>query len=337
MGPGWVFPGPSEIGFGMRTMKKIALEEHFMLPAMEEYWAPTVVDIDRAIFERLHAQLLDFGSLRLNEMDRAGIERSVLSLSGPGVQREPDTAVARRRAREANDVLAREVLKQPRRYSGFAHLPMQDPAAAADELERCVRELGFCGAMINGHTNGEYLDHPKFDVFWERAGGLGAPIYLHPADPVSAYPAIAGCAALKRAMWEWSVETGSHALRLVFAGVFERFPGARLILGHLGETLPYLLWRFDSRARIYALKLKKPPSEYIRDHIFVTTSGMFSAEPLLCSIGALGARRVLFSVDSPYESSIEAAEFIETVALPDEQRMEVCYRNAEKLLGLKGV
>ena len=122
----------------MQTMKKIALEEHFLIPAFEEYWTPTVVDIDPAIYGRVHAQLLDFGSMRLDAMDRAGIERSVLSLAGPGVQREPDTAVARRRASEVNDVLACEIRKQPGRYSGFGHLPLQDPAAAADELERCV-------------------------------------------------------------------------------------------------------------------------------------------------------------------------------------------------------
>jgi 2,3-dihydroxybenzoate decarboxylase len=319
----------------MQTMKKIALEEHFLTPAFEDYWAPTVANIDPGIYNRLHAQLVDFGSLRLDAMDRAGIERSVLSLTGPGVQREPDTALACRRAREVNDVLACEILKQPGRYSGLAHLPMQDPAAAADELERCVRDQGFCGALINSHTNGEYLDHPKFYPSWERAGAIGAPIYLHPADPISSYPAIAGCPALKRAMWEWSVETGSHALRLVFGGIFDRYPGVTLVLGHLGETLPYLLWRFDSRARIYGLKLQKPPSEYIREHIFVTTSGMFSAEPLLCSIGALGAGHVMFSVDYPYESADEAASFIENVPLPDEERMDICFHNAEKLLGLE--
>jgi 2,3-dihydroxybenzoate decarboxylase len=156
----------------------------------------------------------------------------------------------------------------------------------------------------------------------------------HPADPVSTYPAIAGCDGLKRAMWEWGVETGSHALRLVFGGVFDRFPNVTLILGHLGETLPYLLWRFDSRARIYGLKLKNPPSEYIRRQICITTSGMFSAEPLLCSINALGAGRVMFSVDYPFESAVEAAQFIETVPLESSTRVDICFGNAERLLGL---
>ncbi len=315
-------------------MKKIALEEHFLTPDFEEYWAPSVANVDPAIYGRLHAQLTDFGGLRLDAMDRAGIERSVLSLSGPGVQREPDTAVARRKASEGNDALAREIEKRPGRYSGFAHLPMQDPVAAADELERCVRGLGFCGAMINGHTNGEYLDEARFDAFWERVEEIGAPIYLHPADPVSSYPGIAGCPALKRAMWEWTVETGSHALRLVFGGVFDRFPGVRLVLGHLGETLPYLLWRFDSRARIYGMKLQGRPSEYIREHLFVTTSGMCAKEPLRCAMSALGAGHVMFSVDYPFESAGEAASFIENAPLGEEERTDVCFRGAERLLGL---
>jgi 2,3-dihydroxybenzoate decarboxylase len=315
-------------------MKKIALEEHFLAPGLEEYWAPTVVNIDPAIRQSLLAQLADFGGARLDAMDRAGIRRSVLSLSGPGVQREPDTAIACRKARAVNDLLAREIQRRPDRYSGFAHLPMQDPAAAAGELERCVHELGFCGALINGHTNGQYLDHPALHPFWERVEAIGAPIYLHPADPVSSYPAIAGCDGLKRAMWEWGVETASHALRLVLGGIFDRFPGVTLVLGHLGETLPYLLWRFDSRARIYGLKLKRRPSEYIRDHICVTTSGMFSAEPLLCSLSALGGGRVLFSVDYPFESPDEAASFIESVPLDAGTRADVAFNNAERLLGL---
>jgi 2,3-dihydroxybenzoate decarboxylase len=272
--------------------KKIALEEHFLAPGCEEYWATTVGDLDRSIYDQVVGRLKDFGGQRLEAMDRAGVERAVLSLSGPGVQIERDRVAA-----EANDFLSREIQERPDRFAGFAHLPMQDPIAAADELERCVRDLGFCGAMINGHTNGAYLDDPAIDPFWARVEALGVPIYLHPADPPGPYPALAGCSSLKRAMWEWGVETGSHALRLVFGGVFDRFPGVTIILGHLGETLPYLLWRFDSRAAIYGLRLKKPPSEYIRAHVVVTTSGMFSAEPLTCAVNALGADRVMFSVD----------------------------------------
>jgi 2,3-dihydroxybenzoate decarboxylase len=315
-------------------VKKIALEEHFLVPGFEEYWLPTVGGIDRNVCDQLLTRLRDFGGLRIDAMDRAGIDRSVLSLSGPGVQAERDSLIACRKAQEANDLLAVEIQKRPKRYAGFAHLPMQDPRAAALEFERCALHLGFCGAMINGHTHGRYLDEPVFDPFWERVEAIGLPIYLHPADPVTTYPAIAGCDALKRAMWEWGVETGSHALRLIFGGVFDRFPKLIVILGHLGETLPYLLWRFDSRARIYGLKLQKPPSEYIRQNVLVTTSGMFSAEPLLCCIGALGAGKVMFSADYPFESTDEAGKFIETTPLDDGTRMDICFRNAERALGL---
>ena len=283
-------------------IRKIALEEHFMAPGFEDYWKPTTEDLTPEKHDRALSRLRDFGELRLAAMDGAGIERSVLSLAGPGVQAERDTATAIRKAREANDFLAREVQKRPDRYSGFAHLAMQDAKAAADELERCMRELGFLGAMINGHTNGQYLDDRAIDPFWERAQALGAAIYLHPADPVAPLPMIAGHRVLRRATWEWTIETASHALRLVFGGVFDRFPHLKVALGHLGETLPFLLWRFDSRSlKLYSVKMAKLPSEYIRGNIVVTTSGMFSAEPVLCSIAALGKENVMFSADYPFE------------------------------------
>ncbi|MGB7175832.1 MAG: amidohydrolase family protein, partial [Xanthobacteraceae bacterium] len=156
-------------------MHKIALEEHFLPPGFEDYWRSTVGHVDPKHAAKLLAALTDFGEARLASMDGAGIARSVLSLAGPGVQIERDTATAIRNAKAANDFLAKEVAKRSDRYSGFAHLAMQDAKAAADELERCTHELKFCGAMINGHTNGQYLDHPSLHPFWERAEALGAP------------------------------------------------------------------------------------------------------------------------------------------------------------------
>jgi 2,3-dihydroxybenzoate decarboxylase len=314
-------------------VKKIALEEHFLCPGLDDYWMPTVADFYPKVAAQLFNRLTDFGDLRLETMDRAGIARAVLSIAGPGVQAERDTATACRVARAANDFLASEIGKRPDRYSGFAHLAMQDAGAAADELERCMRDLGFPGAVINGHTNGQYLDDPSLAPFWERAEALGALIYLHPADPISLFPALAGHKALRRATWEWTLETGSHALRLVFSGLFDRFPNARLVLGHMGEALPYMLWRFDSRAKNYEVKLKKPPSQYIKDNILVTVSGMFSAEPLLCAIQALGHERVMFSADYPFESSEEAAKFMDTVPLAENSRADIAYNNAARLLG----
>ncbi len=315
-------------------IRKIALEEHFLCPGFEDYWKTTVGDVDPQIYGQIVTRLSDFGERRLEAMDGAGIERSVLALAGPGVQIERDPATAVRRAREANDLLAREVAKRPARYSGFGHLAMQDAKAAADELERCMHELGFPGAMINGHSNGQYLDDPALHPFWERVEALGALIYIHPTDPVAPHPCLAGHKALKRATWEWGFETGTHALRLVFGGLFDRFPDVKIILGHLGETLPFLLWRFDSRAKLYGVKLARQPSDYIRDNIRVTLSGMFSADPLNCTISALGHEHVMFSADYPFESIDEAAEFIDHVPLADSVRADICFNNAEKLLRL---
>src|SRR5215472_9474830 len=275
--------------------KKIAVEEHFLSPGFEDYWAPTVVNLSANKRQDFLARLTDFGEMRLDAMDRAGIERCVLSLAGPGVQAERDVKTAREKARAANDFLAREIEKRPHRYSGFAHLAVQDAVAAADELERCMRELKFCGAMINGHTNGTYLDDRSLDPFWERAQALDALIYLHPADPLTP-----------------------------------------LALGHLGETLPFLLWRFDSRAGpdFYAVKLAKRPSQYVKENIVVATSGMCAAEPLNCTIDALGHDRVIFAADYPFESVEEAGHFIDGVSLKDSVRNAICFDTAARLLKL---
>ena len=314
--------------------KKIALEEHFLSPGLVDYWKPTMSEVAPEIVGGLLKKLTDFGALRLEGMDRNGIARAVLAVSGPGVQVERDAGTAIAKAKESNDFLAGEIQKAPDRYSGFAHLAMQDARAAADELERCVKQLKFCGAMINGHTNGKYLDDPSYEPFWERVDALGAAIYLHPVDPVAPSPALEGYKALRRATWEWGFETGSHVLRLVFGGTFDRHPRARLILGHMGETLPYLLWRFDSRAKLYGVKLKKPPSHYIKDNVWVTVSGMFSAEPLMCAIAALGQERVMFSADYPFENSDDAAQFMDSVPLDEKLRADIAYNNAANLLKL---
>ena len=314
-------------------VKKIALEEHFLDPGMVDYWWPTMVDVAPQRADDLLACLTDFGERRLAMMDKAGIARAVLAISGPGVQVERDSATAVRRAQASNDFLAGEVQKRPDRYSGFAHLAMQEPKAAADELERCVRDLKFCGAMINGHTHGRYLDHPANFPFWERAAALGAVIYLHPADPVAPLPVLADYKVLHRPMWGWGVETGSHALRLIVSGLFERFPKAKLALGHLGETLPFLLWRFDSRSKPYGWNLPKTVSQYIRDNVYVTTSGMYDKPPLQCSVDALGRDHVMFSADYPFDSE-GAGPFMDAVEIDESLRADIAYNNAAKLLAL---
>lgn len=316
-------------------VQKIALEEHFLAPGYEDYWKPTVGNVEPRHAADLLSRLTDFGERRLQAMDQAGIAKSVLSIAGPGVQSERDAATAIRAARAANDFLAEEIQRRPDRYAGFAHLAMQDAKAAADELERCMRELKFAGAMINGHTNGQYLDHPWLYPFWERAEALGAPIYIHPTDPIALSSALEGVPGLRRATWEWGFETGSHALRLVFSGHFDRFPDAKIMLGHLGETLPFLLWRFDSRAKLYGIKLARAPSDYIKENIAVTTSGMCSAEPLNCTLAGLGPHRVMFAADYPFESAQEAGAFLDHVTLAEPLRQDIAYNNAARYLGLK--
>ena len=315
-------------------MKKIALEEHFISPGLIEYWQPTMTDVPKPIYDKIYAALADFGDLRLASMDGAGIEKAILSVSGPGVQVEPDAARATAKAAEANDFLANVTHARPDRYLGFAHIALQDPQGAARELERCVRDLGFKGAMINGHSMGAYLDERQFDPFWAKAEELQVPIYLHPADPAQQYATYGSYKELTRATWGWGVETGTHALRMIFGGVFDRFPKALLMLGHLGETLPYLLWRFDSRAKLYGVSLKRQPSEYIKENIAVTISGMFSAEPLNCAVAALGGSRVMFSADYPFESAAEAGHFMDNASLDEALREDICWRNAARILNI---
>ena len=154
-------------------------------------------------------------------------------------------------------------------------------------------------------------------------------------NPLTPAPVLSGVPALRRATWEWGFETGSHALRLVFSGLFDRFPNAKVGLGHMGETLPYLLWRFDSRAKLYGVKLKREPSEYIRDNILVTVSGVYAAEPLRCALDALGRDKVMFAADYPFENAEEAGHFMDSVALDESERADVAYNNAARLLNLK--
>ena len=314
----------------------VALEEHFMFPDFVDYFADSKQNILTDLYTRSIPIMSDFGEGRLKVMDESGVDFVVLSLAGPGVQIEPDIAKATRLAEQCNDSLAKEVQKRPDRYGGFAHLALQDPKRAADELERCVHHLGFKGALINGETNGIYLDNRRYDVFWERVEALGTPIYIHPANPpdkaymYSEHPEMWG------PVWSWAVETCSHAMRLAFSGTFDRYPGARIILGHMGETLPIQLWRLDSRLPISntAYKLDKKPSEYVRDNIRITTAGVCSDAALRCSLDALGPGSVMFSIDYPFEDAKIATSWIMGAALSEAERARVCSGNAAEILKL---
>ncbi|MGH7100218.1 MAG: amidohydrolase family protein [Stellaceae bacterium] len=316
--------------------RKIALEEHFLVAGFANMRG-TEGSGPAAAFRRQAAERLpEIDALRLDAMDKAGIEIAVLSLFQPGIQGERDTATAVRKAKAVNDTLAERIARHPARFRGFAAVAMQDPREAADELERAVKELGFKGALINGHTQGVYLDDARVLPFWERVAALDVPIYLHPVNPLTIPAAFEDYPGLAQAMFGWAAETGGHALRLVLSGLFDRFPSLTVILGHMGEALPFYLWRIDSRFKITEPKvaLRHLPSAYIRRNIAVTTAGAFSPEPLRCTIDAMGQGRVLFSIDYPLEDSEEAAQFIETAPLSEAEREAVCFRNAERVLRL---
>jgi len=319
------------------TVKKIALEEHFMAPGFEIYSKTFIQHIPQDQREKLAQQLADIDEIRISEMDRAGIDYVVLSQTGPAVQAEKTAEGGIARAQENNDYLAGKISKHPTRFGGFAAVPMQDPKAAAQELARAVTELGFKGALVNGHTHGTYYDDPKFDVFWERLEALDVPFYLHPIDMPALPPSFAGHPELNGATWGWGVETGTHALRLLFGGIFDRFPKIKVVVGHMGEGLPFLRWRFDSRfaAYPYGVKLALKPSEYFGRNLLITTSGVCSHAALMGAIGEMGAEGVMFSVDYPYESTAEAAKFIETAPMDEATRALVCHGNAVRLLKLK--
>jgi 2,3-dihydroxybenzoate decarboxylase len=315
-------------------MKKIALEEHFWTEGFP-HTGKIGADLFQPRFLRsIAARLPDFSELRIAAMDEAGIDVSVLSLNSPGVQAERDHARAVSGARRANDLLAAEIAKHPTRYAGFAHLPMQEPDAAASELERCVRQLGFRGALINGHTNGVYLDDARYLPFWQCVQALAVPVYIHPVHMPARPAVLEDYPGLAASMWGWMAETGGHALRLVLSGLFDRCPKLDIILGHMGEALPYLLWRIDSRFKIYRPKveLERLPSEYIRRNFFATTAGACQPEALVCAMQALGADRIMFSVDYPLEDSAEAARFIEAAPISEQEREMICWRNAQRLL-----
>jgi predicted TIM-barrel fold metal-dependent hydrolase len=273
-------------------------------------------------------------------MDAHGIDFQVISHTTPGVQTlDPDTAVSL--ARDANDRLAAGVAEHPDRFAGFATLPTPAPEAAADELERAVSELGLKGAMVNGHTGGRFLDDPAFDVLLERFERLGVPLYLHPTEPVSAvreayYDGFAPGATwfLSAAAWGWHAETGLHVLRMVLGGVFERHPRLQVVIGHMGEMLPFMLARIDDNLPPRVTGLEKLPSEYILANVHITTSGLFTLPPLLCTLMVFGADRVMFSVDWPYAPNADGRRLLDSAPLSPDDRERIAHGNAERLLGL---
>lgn len=321
--------------------RKIAIEEHYVLPSMKDQMPTTPFwhdDYSREVRERM----ADTGEMRLREMDEAGVERMVLSLGGTGIQDELDVAKAVQRARASNDALAAIVASRPDRYSAFATLPMQDPEAAALELERTVRDHGFKGALVNGYTSigsldtPAYYDEPRFLPFWQRLEALDVPFYLHPRNPLPNQMRVyEGRRELIGAAWSFAVDTGTHALRLITSGLFDRCPKATVVIGHMGELLPFAISRLEARVRhAKAVKLQKTPSEYLRTNFYATTSGNFHTPSLVATIEQMGADRVMFAVDYPFERLQDGSSWLDQAAISDIDRQKISRINAERLLGL---
>jgi gamma-resorcylate decarboxylase len=317
---------------------KIALEEHFVLAeTIESSYAV------RDLHPETRQKILDVGSGRIADMDRGGLDICILSLTAPGVQAIPHVKEAIAQARRTNDYLAENIAKNPKRLKGFATLPLQDPEAAAQELTRCVRDLGFCGALVNGFSEvGEagsavYYDLPQYRPFSATVQELDVPFYLHPRDPLSTkQQCYEGYRWLAGSPWGFAVETSVHALRLMASGLFDEYPKVKVILGHLGEGLSFGIWRVDNRISrgSGAPSAKLPLSHYLRENFYITTSGNFRTQALTNVILEVGADRVLYSVDYPYEDVVEAKEWFDRAAISDSDRMKIACMNAKKLFPL---
>jgi 2,3-dihydroxybenzoate decarboxylase len=334
-------------------MKRIAVEEAFVTEDIASEWARVlaakVVDPGFRLMgesvlgssagaRAVHRRLLDVGAGRIAHMDATGIDMQILSLTSPGVQvfnATTGTALAR----QSNDRLVDAIARHPKRFAGLAAIAPQDPASAAAELARVAQLAGIKGFIVNSHTHGEYLDLPKFWPIFEAAESLRLPLYLHPREPS---PAMLGPYAdygLYFAGWGFAAETGLHAMRIIMCGVLDRYPKLKIILGHMGEGLPFWLQRIDNRyllqVKLGAVKkLARLPSEYFLENFVITTSGVCSAPALELSIKVLGVERILFAADYPYESVEEAVAFTDGVEVTDDIRARIYSQNATRVFSL---
>ncbi|QOZ29705.1 amidohydrolase family protein [Bradyrhizobium sp. CCBAU 51753] len=318
---------------------KIALEEHF---AIEETVRDSAGFSPADDWVELKARLLDIQERRLAEMDAHGIEMMLLSLNAPAVQAIPDRNRALELSRRANDFLAEQVARRPLRFQGLAALPMQDPEAAARELDRCVGALKFRGALVNGfsesssHDGALYYDRKEFWPFWSEVERLDVPFYLHPRNPLAKDAAIyEGHRWLMGPTWAFGQETAVHALRLMGSGLFDAYPRLQIILGHMGEGLPYSMWRVDNHNKwmraqnVYPAKRKI--ADYFRENFYITTSGNFRTQALIDAMLEIGADRILFSADWPFENIDHAAEWFDTATISEADRFKIGRDNALRL------
>ena len=322
-------------------MRVITLEEHFVTQSFLKATG-AYSNAGPSPLTALQPQLLDLGAGRIAAMDESGIDLQVLSLAAIGFDSlSADTASSL--AKEINDELAEAVKAQPKRLAGFAVLDLKDPDAAAAELERCITKLGFVGAMLDGTTDGKFLDDPEFTPVFEAASELGVPIYLHPAPPPKTvmkayYEGLPGELGhmLSIAGWGWHAETGLHTLRLIVSGLFDHFPKLQLVIGHMGEGIPYALARSSGILSRGAPGLRQPVAEYFKTNIHLTTSGYFTKPPLQCAVEVVGIDRMMFSVDYPFSPNTKGRMYLDELAqtLEPDDFANLTHGNAEKLFKL---
>jgi predicted TIM-barrel fold metal-dependent hydrolase len=325
-------------------MRLITLEEHYRSRQVDSEigeagnYFRNMNTAGQEIAQRL-ANLTDLGEKRLADMDRAGIELQVLSHTVPSPE-ILDAVRAVPLAQRVNDEVADAVNRHPKRFAAFATLPVADPAAAAAELERTIKQLGFKGAMINGVTQGRFLDDSFFAPLLERAEALDVPLYLHPAPPPEpvekAYfsglePGLARILSI--AGWGWHAEQGLHTIRLIAAGVFDRYPKLQIIIGHMGEMIPFFLARINAVVTPFT-KLQRSVADYFHNNIHITTSGIFTAPPLYLALEVVGADRILFSIDYPYSSNEQGRAFLDKLSISPADFEKITHGNAERLLKL---
>ncbi|MBC9914688.1 amidohydrolase family protein [Chitinophaga varians] len=316
-------------------MHIVTLEEHIVFP---EFVREIAGAGQLSAISRMEEQLADITDARLASMNANGIDIQVLSVVGKGAELLPpgkDQAFAAR----YNDAVASRIAPYPDRFKAFAHLPMASPQAAAEELERTHAEHGFCGALINGLTNDRFLDHPSFAPLLERAEQLQLPLYLHPGLPPEAvakayYSDLPGSAGMVLSSfgWGWHAETALHVLRLVFSGTLDRYPGLKIIIGHMGEMIPMMMARTEIAGK--SIGLQRPVSQTLREQVHITTSGIFTLPPLMAALATFGIDNVLFSVDYPFSTNEAGKSFLENIPLPAEQLARIAGGNAAQLLGL---
>lgn len=334
-----------------KSVRRIATEEAFSVPeqmdAMREILAKTTAyHPDLFLWKTqtdpngpVNKPLLDLEGDRLRIMDRDGVDMHLLSLTSTGVQMmDPDRAAEV--AIAANDRLAGVIGRHPDRFAGLATVPPQDPPRAIRELERAVTKLKLNGVIINSHTNGEYLSERKYWPILEAVAALKVALYIHPRAPIPAMAEAYRPDHLEHAIWGYQAETGLHALRLITSGVFDHIPNLKIVLGHMGEALPYWLYRVDymhGRAVVHfdRVKLKKRPSDYFKQNFLITTSGMNWNPVLKFCIEALGADNIMWAIDYPYQESREATEFMNRAPISDVDKHKIFHKNAERVFHIK--